>query len=166
MKKLFLAVGLIVGVISLSSAQEISKNAIGLRIGGGNGFDAEISYQRAVGGDNNRIELDLGLQDGNHFNAIQLVGIYQWVWNIEGGFNWYAGPGVGVGFYSFDDDHFPGNDHPSETYALITGDIGIEYNFDFPLQLSLDFRPAFVLDDYDDGDDVDFGIGLGVRYKF
>jgi hypothetical protein len=26
--------------------------------------------------------------------------LYQWVWNIDGGFNWYAGVGGGVGNYS------------------------------------------------------------------
>lgn len=169
MKNLMLTSALILGVVFCSNAQEIAKNAIGLRIGGGNGFDAEVSYQRAVGADNNRLEFDLGIEDDKYFSAVQLVGIYQWVWNIEGGFNWYAGPGVGVGFYSFDDDRydFPGRDNdPSEAYALITGNVGIEYSFDFPLLLSLDFRPEFVLDDYDGGDDVDFGIGLGVRYQF
>jgi hypothetical protein len=30
-------------------------------------------------------------------NAIKLTGLYQWVWNIDGGFNWYAGVGGGVG---------------------------------------------------------------------
>lgn len=166
MKKLIFVGILIAGFSFGANAQLISENAIGLRLGDSNGFGAEISYQRAVGGDNNRLELDLGIRDDEHFNAVQLTGIYQWVWNIEGGFNWYLGPGVGLGFYNFDDDHdFPGNDDdPSETYAFVAGDIGIEYNFDFPLLLSLDFRPEFGFDDY--GDDVDFDIGLGVRYQF
>ena len=49
-------------------------------------------------------------------------------------------------------------------FALAAGDVGIEYNFDIPLLLSLDFRPEFGLDDY--GDDVDFDIALGIRYQF
>ena len=163
MKKLLLTSALIAGFVFGANAQTISENAIGLRIGDSNGFGAEISYQRAIGGDNNRLELDLGIRDDEHFNAVQLTGIYHWVWNIEGGFNWYAGPGAGLGFYSFDDD-FPGDDDPSETYVFIAGNIGIEYNFDIPLMLSLDFRPEFGFDDY--GDDVDFDIGLGIRYQF
>lgn len=164
MKKLILTFALIGGAVFTANAQEIAQNAIGLRLGGGNDFGVEVSYQRAIG-ENNRLEFDLGFEDGANFSAAQLVGLYQWVWNIEGGFNWYAGPGVGLGFYSFDDD-FPGNDDPSELYGVITGDIGIEYSFDFPLLLSLDFRPEFVLDGNHYSDDVDFGVGLGVRYQF
>jgi hypothetical protein len=38
-------------------------------------------------------------------NAIKLTGLYQWVWNIDGGFNWYAGVGGGVGSYSYDNNN-------------------------------------------------------------
>jgi hypothetical protein len=31
-----------------------------------------------------------------------MTALYQWVWNIDGGFNWYAGVGGGVGNYSHD----------------------------------------------------------------
>ena len=44
------------------------------------------------------------------------------------------------------------------------GDIGIEYNFDIPLLLSLDFRPEFGFGDYND--DLDLDIALGIRYQF
>lgn len=162
MKKLICTAVLLAGTIFVSNAQTISENAIGLRLGDSNGFGAEISYQRALR-ENNRLELDLGIRDDEYFNAFQITGIYQWVWNIDGGFNWYAGPGAGLGFYNFDDD-FPGDDDPSETYFFLAGDIGIEYNFDIPLMLSLDFRPEFGFDDY--GDDVDFDIALGIRYQF
>jgi hypothetical protein len=33
----------------------------------------------------------------NDDNAIKLAALYQWVWNIDGGFNWYAGVGGGLG---------------------------------------------------------------------
>lgn len=161
MRKLFLTLAFIGGTVFMCKAQTMSENAIGLRLGGGNGFGVEISYQRALSS-NNRLELDLGLRDDDHFNAFQLTGIYQWLWHIEDGFNWYAGPGLGLGFYNFDND-YPTND-ASEAYFFIAGNVGIEYNFDIPLMLSLDFRPEFGFDDY--GDDVGFGIGLGVRYQF
>ena len=47
------------------------------------------------------------------------------------------------------------------------GDIGIEYNFDIPLQLSLDFRPEIYSNSGRFRDD-NFGpdIALGVRYRF
>jgi hypothetical protein len=45
-------------------------------------------------GSNNRLELDLGWRNRNDYknngyddNAIKLAALYQWVWNIDGGFN-------------------------------------------------------------------------------
>ena len=99
MKKLVLLAAFTMGAVFFSgaNAQDISDNALGLRIGDGGGFGAEISYQRALGGDNNRLELDLGWRNDSYYDAIKLVGLYQWVWNIEGGFNWYVGAGAGLG---------------------------------------------------------------------
>ena len=103
MKKLILIAIASMGFITFTSAQDIADNAIGLRLGDSDGFGAEISYQRAVGGDNNRLEFDLGLRSRNKYNGdgFKLAGIYQWVWNIDGGFNWYAGPGAGLASYSY-----------------------------------------------------------------
>ena len=147
------------GIFSLQ-AQEISKNAIGLRLGDDDGFGAEVSYQRGLS-NGQRLEFDLGWRDGDNFDAIKIAGLYQWVWNIDKGFNWYAGPGGGFVFVDFDD--VPGRDD-SDTYVFIAGNIGIEYNFDFPLLLSLDFRPEIGLGS--DDDDLGFDIGLGIRYQF
>ncbi|MDE0537056.1 hypothetical protein OU788_12685 [Tenacibaculum sp. L6] len=153
------------GFLTLSfftaNAQEISDNAIGLRLGDGDGFGAEISYQRKLS-DNNRLELDLGLRSGNGYDGFKLAGLYQWVWQLDGRFNWYAGVGGGVGSYSFDSPLSNGDD--SETFIFAAGDVGIEYNFDIPLMLSLDVRPEFGFGDY--RDDLDFDIALGIRYQF
>ncbi|WGK64776.1 hypothetical protein [Croceiramulus getboli] len=164
MKNIGLTLMALVGFAYGSYAQEIADNAIGLRLGDSDGFGAEISYQRGLG-DNNRLELDLGLRDGNDFDAFRLTGLYQWVWNIDGGFNWYAGVGGGVGSVSYDDD-FPGrdNDDDNEFFAYGAGDIGIEYNFDIPLLISLDFRPEIGFNDFND--DLDLDIALGIRYQF
>ena len=82
MKKVFLTLALSMGAFLTMNAQEISENAIGLRLGGGDGFGAEVSYQRAIGNDNNRLELDLGWRNDDNFDAVKLAGLYQWVWNI------------------------------------------------------------------------------------
>lgn len=161
MKKIVLLTLCIIGFTLNSQAQNIADHALGLRLGDSGGFGTEISYQHGLS-ENNRLELDLGWGDRGHYEAFKLVGLYQWLWNIDGGFNWYAGVGAGAGSRSFDDDHDHSDD--SEFFALAAGDIGIEYNFDFPLLLSLDFRPEVGLDDY--GDDVDFDIALGIRYQF
>ncbi|UAB80549.1 hypothetical protein INR76_10540 [Marixanthomonas sp. SCSIO 43207] len=165
MKKLVLILVAIGAFTFSANAQEIADNAIGLRLGDSDGFGTEINYQRAVGSNNNRLEFGLGWRSRDDFDAYKLVGLYQWVWNIDGGFNWYAGPGAGIAQVDFDDDFFDDNDFDdSETYIFLAGDIGIEYNFDIPLLLSLDFRPEFGFGDYND--DVDFDIALGVRYQF
>ena len=162
MKNIFLLTGIAVMTFFTGTAQDISDNALGLRAGGGDGFGTEISYQRALGG-NNRLELDLGIRSGDNFDGFQLTGIYQWLWNIEGGFNWYAGPGAGITSVDYDTRRDNGDD--SETALLLAGQIGIEYNFDFPLQLSIDTRPALYFGDNRDDFEL-FDLALGIRYRF
>lgn len=170
MKKLILSAILLMGLAFSAQAQEIRKNALGLRIGDNDGFGGELSYQRALG-DNNRLELDLGWRDSKNYDAIKLVGLYQWIWNIDGGFNWYAGVGAGLGSYSFNDRYYGPNgnirnDDDGGAFALIAGDVGIEYVFDIPLQLSLDIRPELYFGD--EFRDNNFGpdIALGIRFTF
>lgn len=164
MKKLILICIAFIGATAMMSAQNISENAIGLRFGDSDGFGAEVSYQRALN-DNNRLELDLGIRTGNNYDGFKLAGLYQWVWVLDGDFNWYAGAGGGIASYSF--DNVPNGFDDSETFVFAAGDIGVEYNFDIPLQLSLDFRPEIGFgDDFYGNDDLDFDIALGVRYRF
>jgi len=160
MKKLFLLGVLAIGFASLSSAQDIAKNAIGLRIGDSNGFGTEVSYQRALG-ESNRLEADLGWRSGRDYTGFKLVGLYQWVWHLDGDFNWYAGAGGGFGTYDYDNTN--GKDY-NRTFGLLAGDVGVEYSFDFPLLLSLDFRPELGFGS--STTDLDFDIALGVRYQF
>ena len=163
MKKTLFSIVLLLGIVTAVQAQEISQNAIGIRVGDSDGFGTEVNYQRALG-ENNRLELGLGWRSANNFDAIRFTGIYQWVWLLDGNFNWYAGVGAAVGSFDFDDD-FPGNDDPNELFVNAAGNIGIEYNFDFPLLLSLDFRPEIgITNDIDDS--LEFDIALGIRYQF
>jgi hypothetical protein len=162
MKKILLSTVFGLGVLTAASAQDISKNAIGIRAGDGDGLGTEISYQRALGA-NNRLELDLGYENNDNFDAVKLTGIYQWVWNLDGSFNWYAGAGGGLASASYDRPFNDGGDD-SETALLAAGMVGIEYSFDFPLLLSLDMRPEIYFGDFRDGSDFD--IALGIRYQF
>jgi hypothetical protein len=167
MKKLFISAFMLAGIAFSAQAQD--RNAIGLRFGDNDGFGAEVSYQRTFASAN-RLELDLGWRDSNHYDAVKLAALYQWVWNIEGGFNWYAGVGGGVGTWSYNyDGPGPGrgNDFDDNgTFIFAAGDIGIEYNFDIPLQIALDFRPELYFNDDYRGDNFGPDLGLAVRYKF
>jgi opacity protein-like surface antigen len=164
----YLITGIIVLIASVSmNAQDISKNALGLRLGDNDGFGGEISYQARLSS-THRLELDLGWRDGKNYDGFKLAALHQWVWNIDGGFNWYAGLGGGVGSYSFKDDkNFNNGDNYNDTFVFAAGDIGIEYNFDIPLLISLDFRPEIGFgDERYNNNDLGLDIALGIRYQF
>lgn len=148
MKKILLVFISILCTSLSMNAQDISDNAIGIRFGGGNGVGGEISYQKALGS-NNRLEIDLGL--ANEFTNFKATASYQWVWNLEDKFNWYAG--VGGGIVS-----------ANGTGVYGAGVIGIEYNFNAPILLSIDYRPEIGIAGGLDGLNSD--VALSVRYQF
>ncbi len=138
---------------------QIQPHAIGLRLGSGSVTGAEISYQQRLS-IINRLELDAGFGASPVHNRMTFVAIYQWVWKINGGFNWYLGPAAGVGLYGYDDD-------PDMINIALGGQIGLEFDFnhlDTPLILSIDGRPMW---DFL-GDHAGFGWGtsLGIRYTW
>lgn len=158
MKKTLLYINILFGFSVV--AQNISENSIGLRLGSNDGFGTELSYQRKLS-NTNRLEIDLGWRTSQNISATKLTGLYHWVWNLDGDFNWYAGIGGGLGSYRNSNTLNNG----SGTFFYAAGDIGIEYNFEFPLQLSLDLRPelggvGYYNNNY--GSDI----ALGVRYNF
>lgn len=153
MKKTILCIAVFTLTIFAVNAQKISANALGLRLGDNNGFGGEISYQRAMG-NTNRLELDLG--SGN--NSYKLSGTYQWVMGLENNFNWYAGFGGGIGSWKNKVD----DTNNSSIFAA--GVVGIEYDFDAPILISLDIRPEFGFNNTYSGLNSD--IALGIRYQF
>jgi hypothetical protein len=157
MKKILLITGLLIGGFFTTNAQDIADNAIGIRFGSNDGFGGEISYQRKLSTDT-RLELDLGLRSSKGVDSFKLTGIHQWVWKLgeKEGFNWFAGVGGGVGTWKVNDN--------SNTVVYAAGDIGIEYSFDIPLLISLDYRPEIGFNDIYDGLNSD--IALGLRYQF
>lgn len=163
MKKVVLSAFMLIGLAFSAHSQDISKNALGLRLGDNDGFGGEVTYQRGLS-KNNRLELDLGWRNSKDVDAFKLVGLYQWVWDIDKNFNWYAGAGAGLGSWSYDKGGFS----DSGTIILVAGDIGIEYKFDeIPLLLSFDFRPEIYFDS-DKYREDSFGpdVALGIKYCF
>lgn len=152
MKKVFL---LLVAVVTLGFAANAQDNAIGLRFGGGQGYGAEISFQKGLGA--NRLEIDLGLSN-NGDGYYNLSGIYQWVGNLAADLNWYIGVGANVGYCA---NHGLG--------LAACGQLGIEYNFpSLPLQVSLDARPQyeFLLPENCWRHGFGYGACLAIRYRF
>jgi len=148
MKKYFFTLSLLITCLNGINAQDINDNSIGLRFGGGNGSAGEISYQKALGS-NNRLEIDLGL--ANDFTDFKATGLYQWVWNLEDRFNWYTGFGGGlvsankIGLYG-------------------AGVIGLEYNFNEPILLSIDYRPEIGIAGGLNG--INSNVALALKYQF
>ncbi len=155
MKKLLFFVALI-SLTAIAGAQ-ISSNALGARLYGGDTFSgAELSYQKGLN-DRNRLELDASFGFRHDFTRLALIGIYHWNWNIAGGFNWYVGPGATVAY-----DNFDGNTYVN---VGVGGQIGIEYKFrDLPVLISLDSRPMW--DFLGDVNGLGWGAALGIRFTW
>ena len=153
------------------NGQEIADHALGLRLGDSDGLGAQISYQKAIGR-YTRAEFDLGFQDSRKFNAFKLAGLFQWVYNIDGIFNWYYGAGAGAGSVKF--KPIPDSNNPNIPveldggfYAFAAGNIGVEANLNMPLVISLDIRPELGLIGYSNFENkFNFDVALGVRYQF
>jgi len=169
MKKILLMVALVVSSVTVMA----QKRAIGGRANNG----VEFSYQHQMG-DANMVEVDAGLWTIGHETGFSLFGLYDWIMPLntfEDGtqMNWYAGVGAGLGSWTNTQGYF--NDHRWETYSYVNlcvaGQIGVEYTFKFPLQLSLDLRPTLGMDLGDENkayfDVVRRGaLSVGVRYRF
>ena len=149
MKKPILVVAFLFALLISSSAE---TKTIGLRFanpGYYSGAGAEATFQSTMG-KANRIELDLGA----YFQSFRLAGILQWKWSLHQigpGFAWYAGGGVSAGSY-----------YGNNIGLGLLGQIGIEYNFTIPLQISFDWRPNIWNAYYPYVNDT----GLSVRYRF
>lgn len=155
MKRVLLLIATFVTIGSFANAQ----NALGVRLGGGQGYGAELSWQTGLGG--NRLEMDLGLRSDDHFTAFNLYGIYQWTGTIAGNLGWFAGVGDCLGYWNW--EH--GYDGDGNIALAAVGQAGLEYNFQaVPIQLSLDIRPKFYIlpeTSFHWGD-----IALGIRFRF
>ena len=163
MKKSFILAA-ILAVVSVGAAVA-QPRAIGVNLG----YGVDFSYQHTLS-ETNMIDLSVNVP---LFAGIGATATYDWVnpfgtaipWNNKGEWNWNLGVGAGVGIYGFK--------YPS-IYAGVVGHVGVSYDFWFPLQLSLDYRPnigiyyATATDSAPLGFNTQgfYGITLGVRYLF
>ncbi|MBC7749484.1 MAG: hypothetical protein H7Z76_13075, partial [Methylotenera sp.] len=72
----------------------------------------------------------------------------------------------GVGSYNRDYNGNINNDYNDGVFAFAAGDIGLEYNFDFPLLVSIDFRPEFGGSNGYYKDNYGSDVALALRYQF
>ena len=144
MKKFILVIASVLGLAVVAAAQ---PRAIGVRAG----YGAELSYQHTLGAQN-FAEIDLGWS----VNAFNVSAAYDFQIAPLGPLNFYAGPQAMVGFNNVDGK--------ANVIAGVGAQLGLEYCFSIPLQLSLDWKPTFV---FVPGTAFGWqGIALGIRYRF
>ena len=160
MKKLLLTLALVVCAFIYADAQ---PRAIGANLG----YGASFSYQHNLG-EANFLDVNVDLP---FFAGIGATVTYDWVdpfnapvpWQHKGSWNWYLGVGASGGMYGLFTKE--GN-----AYVGVAGHVGIAYDFWFPLQLSLDYRPnigvQFNGENLFNPNGLYSGISLGVRYRF
>lgn len=145
MKKSFLiaAIALVCGTMAFAQPRAI---------GGRLGYNVDFVYQHSLS-EKTFIELNAG--GVNWYQGAHVDFLHEWIWltpnwTPKGEWNWFAGVGANVG-WNWRDTH--------SVYAPSTGvissvtsqdflagavaNIGLEYNFWFPLSLAVDYRPTF-----------------------
>ena len=168
MKKILLIAVMAIACVAFVNAQ---PRAIGGRLGA---FDG-VSYQHGFG-ESNMLEVEAGWGISGGVNnspvgywthTVQAAVTYDWIDPCgakfpampKGEWHWYLGVGGAGGYAFYSDWGFLG----------AAGRCGVEYDFWFPLQLSIDYRPVLGAAIAQGGAgfywDV-WGLCLGVRYKF
>ena len=161
MKRFLIVLAIFATSITMSahkhSRSEHSQNLIsaprtmGFRIGV-SGFDAtyQHSFKR-----NQFLQGDFGVDFGYNANGrpgVRATAVYNFIWarpawTNRGSWSLYAGPGLTLGYvndnlhYRIGSEVIPYNDNGFMLALAVQ--VGLEYNFDFPLTLAAEVRPAF-----------------------
>lgn len=143
MKKVTLFLATFFITLSVVNAQEL-----GIRLGDVLGNDAAIDGVFSLG-EFSRLHADVSFGDDLGIEVLYDF-FYKPLGDVQG-LNWYIGVGPSL---LISDPLFLG----------ASGEIGLEYYFDFPLALGMDWRPTFwVIDETDFRAD---GFGINARYVF
>jgi hypothetical protein len=147
MKKTILTIIIIAAAAACAYAQ---PRSMGARLGT---TGLEAAYQHEMARDQfieGNLGLDFGVLAEGH-PGLKATAVYNFVWarpawTYQGTWALYAGPGASLG-YVHDDVHFKLGDqlvHYNQGGFMlgICGQVGLEYTFWFPLQLSIDLRPT------------------------
>lgn len=149
MKKILLAI--IIAATAISAYAQ--PRAAGLRVGV-SGFEAD--YQHTFVNNDQFLEGTFGVDFGYNINGepgVKAAATYNFIWahpawTNKGSWALYAGPGVAIGYVN-DNTAWKGADGNIQISGEINGfmlgicgQVGLEYTFWFPLQLSVDLRPV------------------------
>lgn len=177
MKRITIFLILCISWCAISYAQ---PRAIGARFGA---EGTEVSYQHYLSPEK-FLSVDAGVDLGYSLSGnigARINGTYNIIWarpqwTKKGEWNIYAGPGVSTGWVEdrcvIKNGEERANDFTQGFMLALAGQVGVEYTFEFPLQLSIEVRPCLGLhftdkpvSFYDNGL-LGFLPCLGVRYAF
>lgn len=160
MKKL-LTFALICMTAMTVNAQRSYNTAIGVKGGAYFLGGAGINLKHFIN-DANALEFVLG--GGN--NRLYIDGFYEWQFDtgLTPGLDWYAGLGVGLGFFGNNfmyDKHYKGN---GRTYFNVGAIVGLDFTIpNVPINLAFDVGPRFGIFN---SRGFGFGGALALRYAF
>jgi len=119
---------------------------------------AEISYQNYIKGIR-RVEYDFAFLSATSWDVLQFTVVYQWRLIRKGRFNFYTGPGLGLGYanYGYGEDQF---------YGAVVADIGVDYTFKWPLQIGFAYRPGWSKAREKIGNDIEHQLSFALRLAF
>ena len=162
MKKSILLVAILAFVGAATAVAQ--PRAIGVNLG----YGVDLSYQHSLG-EANMLDVSINIPG---FNGLGAKVTYDWInpfgtaipWDYKGEWKWALGLGASGGMYNLFD---PNED--THWYVGAAAHVGVEYDFWFPLQLSLDLRPTLGVDNTAGKigfglDGIISGVTLGVRY--
>lgn len=162
-------ISIITAVLCLALTAGAQSKSLGGRIAGYCGLEA--SYEHYLGNAPDFLEVEVGINTHHSTFGFQVSGLYNWQlteldWTKRGDWALYAGSGVSLGTSAYKEKD---GDYSAKAFLGITGQIGLEYEFWFPLQLSVDIRPVLGITKggfYDDG--LTYGLlpTISVRYCF
>lgn len=165
MKKALL---IVIALLGLSLAAVAQPKAIGVR-GGlfGLNFNGEISYEHwatIFDNDYDFLEAELGVFANNGFKGTLMYNFTfaQPEFTDRGEWAFYAGPGVVAGYGTGVNKN---DEKVAAPFVGVAAQLGLEYTFWFPLQLSVDFRPTFMIPALMNRDNW-YGFALSARYAF
>ncbi|MBP8849678.1 MAG: hypothetical protein KBG80_03895 [Breznakibacter sp.] len=161
----------IIAIIASSANAQYNDTNLGFRLGLGDGYSAEISYETPLKlKSNKRLDLNIGMGGGQNWNAINSIYsnvIYKIGNYIDAGWQWHYGLGISGGMSTYD-----GPDITQEN--IMNGDkfinlgivpvIGIEKHYKkIPINLTIEIRPNIPLIN------IDYSywgtLGFALRYR-
>ncbi len=137
----------LVGVMFFVSQNEAQAQTEGFEIGlrFANANSAAIDFAMPLG--ENRLHAN-----ANFFNGgFGVTGIYDWQFAFGDGFMFYPGIGASMAIAN------------SNFGFALGGEVGVEYGFDFPLSLGVDYQPMFAITN---GGGYADGWGINARWRF